>query len=132
MVEVKYRKYKPHGAYVSLSNDRFVLDVDDESGVIKGLYFKDDFNNANFMGNEENQRINVAWRGRYVPDMFHRAPIQGWTGDIVLRGGPLERLGGLIQYPLGFLKVAPKTVECRFSSCPLPKLLCPQISGNDA
>ena len=85
MVEVKYRKYKPHGAYVSLSNDRFVLDVDDESGVIKGLYFKDDFNNANFMGNEENKRIDVAWRGRYVPDMFHRAPIQGWTGDIVLR-----------------------------------------------
>lgn len=85
MVEVKYRKYKPHGAYISLSNDRFVLDVDDESGVIKGLYFKDDFNNANFMGNEENQRINVAWRGRYIPDMFHRAPIQGWTGDIVLR-----------------------------------------------
>ena len=85
MVEVKYRKYKPHGAYISLSNNWFVLDVDDGSGVMKGIYIKDDFNDANFMGNEENQRINVAWRGRYVPDMFRRAPIQGWTGDIVLR-----------------------------------------------
>ena len=65
MVEVRYTKYKPHGAYVQLSNDRFVLDVDDESGVVKGLYFKDDFNAANFMGNEENKRIDVARRGSH-------------------------------------------------------------------
>ena len=85
MIETGYTLYKPHGAYLRLSNDYFTFDTDDESGVIKGLYFKDDINDANFMGHEENQRIDVAWRGRYVKDMHHRAPMQAWTGDITLK-----------------------------------------------
>ena len=51
----------------------------------QGLYLKHDFNNANFMGNEENTATRVAWRTRYVKDMDHRAPMYGWTGDIFLR-----------------------------------------------
>lgn len=93
MIETRYTKYKPHGAYLQLSNDRFILDVDDESGVVKGLYFKDDFNDANFAGNEENQRVDVNWRGHYVPDMHHRAPLRAWTGDIILMAREAEASG---------------------------------------
>ena len=84
-LERKITLYKPHGACWRLSNDYFVLDVDDHSGVLQGLYLKNDFNNANFMGNEENTATNVAWRSRYVKDMDHRAPMHGWTGDIFLK-----------------------------------------------
>jgi len=81
----KITLYKPSGACWRLSNDYFILDVDDYCGVLQGLYFKNDFNNANFMGNEENQAVSVAWRDRYVKDMNHRAPMYGWTGDIFLK-----------------------------------------------
>ena len=85
MLERKVTLYKPHGVCWRLSNDYFILDVDDVSGVLQGLYIKNDFNDANFMGNEENSATNVAWRGRYVKDMDHRAPMYGWTGDIFLK-----------------------------------------------
>ena len=85
MLERKITLYKPHGACWRLSNDYFILDVDDISGVLQGLYLKNDFNDANFIGNEENTATNVAWRGRYVKDMNHRAPMYGWTGDIFLK-----------------------------------------------
>jgi len=85
LLQRKITLYKPHGACWRLSNDYFVLDVDDDSGVLQGLYLKNDFNNANFMGNEENTATNVAWRSRYVKDMDHRAPMYGWTGDIFLK-----------------------------------------------
>ena len=51
-------------------------------GVLQGLFFKNDVNDANFMGNEENTATNVAWRERYVKDMNDRPPLFGWTGDI--------------------------------------------------
>ena len=85
MLERKITLYKPHGACWRLSNDYFILDVDDVSGVLQGLYLKNDFNDANFIGNEENTATNVAWRGRYVKGMNHRAPMYGWTGDIFLK-----------------------------------------------
>ena len=85
MLERRVTLYKPHGACWRLSNDYFVLDVDDLTGVLQGLYFKGDFNDANFMGNEENTATNVAWRDRYIKDMNHRAPMNGWTGDIFLK-----------------------------------------------
>ena len=37
------------------------------------------------IGTEENTATNVAWRGRYVKGMNHRAPMYGWTGDIFLK-----------------------------------------------
>ena len=85
MLERRVTLYKPHGACWRLSNDYVVLDVDDYAGVLQGLYLKNDFNNANFMGNEENTATNVTWKGRYVKDMNHRAPIYAWTGDIFLK-----------------------------------------------
>ena len=59
MIQVKHARYKPHGAYLRLSNDQYILDVDDQNGVIKGLYLKDDLYGTNFMGNEQNMRLNV-------------------------------------------------------------------------
>ena len=85
MLDRKVTYYKPHGACWRLSNDYFDFDVDDNTGVMQGLYFKNDFNDANFMGNQENTHVNVAWRGRYVKDMNHRAPMHGWTGDIFMK-----------------------------------------------
>ena len=85
MLDRKVTYYKPHGACWRLTNDYFDLDVDDNTGVMQGLYFKNDFNNANFMGNEENTQTNVAWRHRYVKDMNHRAPMHGWTGDLFMK-----------------------------------------------
>jgi hypothetical protein len=96
MLERKVTYYKPHGACWRLSNDYFDLDVDDNTGVMQGLYFKNDFNDANFMGNEENTQTNVAWRDRYVKDMNHRAPMHGWTGDLFMKirnkKGPEDKL----------------------------------------
>ena len=87
MVQLKYAKYKPHGAYIRLSNDNFILDADDKSGVIKGLYLKNDAQGTNFMGNEQNMRTNVWWKQRYVPEKSQRVPMNCWTGDFVLRAG---------------------------------------------
>ncbi len=75
MVQLKYAKYKPHGAYIRLSNDNFILDADDKSGVIKGLYLKNDAQGTNFMGNEQNMRTNVWWKPRYVPEKSQRVPM---------------------------------------------------------
>ena len=85
MLERKVTYYKPHGACWRLSNNYFELDVDDHTGVMQGLSFKNDINNANFMGNEESTATDVAWRDRYIKDMDHRAPMYGWTGDIFLK-----------------------------------------------
>ena len=85
MLERKVTYYKPHGACWRLSNDYFVLDVDDYTGVLQGLSIKKDINNANFMGNEESTATDVAWRNRYVKDMDHMAPMYSWTGDIFLK-----------------------------------------------
>ncbi len=60
-VEIRYAKYKPHGAYIRLSNDNFILDADDKSGVIKGLYLKNDTQGTNFMGSIKHD---VEYKGR--------------------------------------------------------------------
>jgi len=62
MLQVKYSRYKPHGAYLRLSNEKYILDADDQSGVIKGLYLTEDAQGTNFMGNEQNMRLNIWWK----------------------------------------------------------------------
>lgn len=74
MIQVKYTRYKPHGAYLRLSNERYILDVDDKSGAIKGLYLTEDEQGTNFMGNEQNMRLNVWWKQRHVPEKSQRIP----------------------------------------------------------
>jgi len=85
MLQVKYSRYKPHGAYLRLSNEKYILDADDQSGVIKGLYLTEDAQGTNFMGNEQNMRLNIWWKQRYVPEKSQRIPMYCWTGDIVLK-----------------------------------------------
>lgn len=85
MIQVKHARYKPHGAYLRLSNDQYILDVDDQNGVIKGLYLKDDLYGTNFMGNEQNMRLNIWWKQRYVPQKAQRIPMYCWTGDIIFK-----------------------------------------------
>jgi len=68
-----------------LSNEQYILDVDDQSGVIKGLYLTEDVQSTNFMGNEQNMRLNVWWKQRHVPEKSRRIPMYCWTGDIVLK-----------------------------------------------
>ena len=85
MVEVLYAKYKPHGASLRLSNNSLVLDADDKSGVIKGLYLTNDGQGTNFMGNEINMRLDLNWKSRYVPEKSKRIPMHCWTGDVVIK-----------------------------------------------
>ena len=108
MLERKITYYRPSGACWRISNDYFELDVDDITGVMQGLFLKNDFNDANFMGNEENTATDVAWRGRYVKDMNDRPPMYGWTGDIFLKPD---------------VKASPKTSSGRCTRC------FPMISG---
>ena len=62
MLQVKYARYTPHDAYLRLSNEHYILDVDRRSGVIKGLYLTNDAQGTNFVGNEQNMRLNVWWK----------------------------------------------------------------------
>ena len=112
MLERKITLYKPHGACLRLSNDYFILDVDDISGVLQGLYLKNDFNDANFIGNEENTATNVAWRGRYVKDMNHRAPMYGWTGDIFLKARFKGEPKGKLDAMYTFFSDDIRNIEC--------------------
>ena len=93
MITVKYAKYKPHGAYLRLSNETFIVDADDQSGVLKGIYLKDDPYGTNYVGNEQNMRVNVWWKQRYVPEKSQRIPMRGWTGDIVLKAREVVESG---------------------------------------
>lgn len=85
MLQVKYARYTPHDAYLRLTNAHYMLDVDRRSGVIKGLYLIDDPQGTNFVGNEQNMRLNIWWKQRHVPEKARRIPMHCWTGDIVLQ-----------------------------------------------
>ena len=85
MLQVKYARYTPHDAYLRLTNEHYILDVDRRSGVIKGLYLTEDAQGTNFVGNEQNMRLNIWWKQRHVPDKAQRVPMHCWTGDIVLK-----------------------------------------------
>ena len=67
MLQVRYARYTPHDAYLRLTNEHYILDVDRRSGVIKGLYLTDDEQGTNFFGNEQNMRLNIWWKQRHVP-----------------------------------------------------------------
>ena len=90
MLQVRYARYTPHDAYLRLTNEHYILDVDRRSGVLKGLYLTDDEQGTNFFGNEQNMRLNIWWKQRHVPEKARRIPMHCWTGDIVLKA----RLGG--------------------------------------
>ena len=85
MIKVKYARYTPHDAYLRLSNEHYILDVDRRSGVVKGLYLIDDEQGTNFFGNEQNMRLNLWWKQRHVPEKSQRIPMHCWTGDVVLK-----------------------------------------------
>lgn len=85
MLQIKYARYTPHDAYLRLSNEQYILDVDSRSGVIKGMYFTEDAQGTNFFGNEQNMRLNVWWKQRHVPEKSQRIPMYCWTGDVVLK-----------------------------------------------
>ena len=85
MLQVKYARYTPHDAYLRLSNEHYILDVDRRSGVIKGLYLTDDAQGTNFIGNEQNMRLNIWWKQQHVPEKAQRTPMYCWTGDVVLK-----------------------------------------------
>ena len=85
MLQVKYARYTPHDAYLRLSNEHYILDVDNRSGVIKGLYLPADEQGTNFFGNEQNMRLNMWWKQRHVPEKAQRIPMHCWTGDVVLK-----------------------------------------------
>ncbi len=126
MLERKITLYKPHGACWRLSNDYFILDVDDVTGVLQGLYLKNDFNDANFMGNEENTATDVAWRERYVKDMNHRAPMYGWTGDIFLKARRESEAQDRLTAMYTFFSDDIRRVECSENA-----IAC-SYSGNSA
>ena len=94
MLQVKYARYTPHDAYLRLTNEYYMLDVDRRSGVIKGLYLIDDAQGTNFVGNEQNMRLNIWWKQRHVPEKAQRIPMPCWTGDVVLKA----RLAGETEW----------------------------------
>ncbi len=85
MLQVRYARYTPHDAYLRLTNEQYILDVDRRSGVIKGLYLTEDAQGTNFFGNEQNMRLNIWWKQRHVPEKSQRIPMHCWTGDVVLK-----------------------------------------------
>ncbi len=85
MLQVRYARYTPHDAYLRLTNEQYILDVDRRSGVIKGLYLTEDAQGTNFVGNEQNMRLNIWWKQRHVPEKSQRIPMHCWTGDVVLK-----------------------------------------------
>ena len=85
MLQVRYARYTPHDAYLRMTNEHYILDVDRRSGVIKGLYLTDDAQGTNFFGNEQNMRLNIWWKQRHVPEKAKRIPMHCWTGDLVLK-----------------------------------------------
>ena len=68
MLQVRYARYTPHDAYLRLTNEHYILDVDRRSGVIKGLYLTEDAQGTNFVGNEQNMRLNIWWKQRHVSE----------------------------------------------------------------
>ena len=85
MLQVRYARYTPHDAYLRLTNEHYILDVDRRSGAIKGLYLTEDAQGTNFFGNEQNMRLNIWWKQRHVPEKAQRIPMHCWTGDVVLK-----------------------------------------------
>ena len=85
MLQVRYARYTPHDAYLRLTNEQYILDVDRRSGVIKGLYLTEDAQGTNFVGNEQNMRLNIWWKQQHVPEKAKRIPMHCWTGDVVLK-----------------------------------------------
>ena len=85
MLQLRYARYTPHDAYLRLTNEQYILDVDRRSGVIKGLYLTEDAQATNFVGNEQNMRLNIWWKQRHVPEKARRIPMHCWTGDVVLK-----------------------------------------------
>ena len=85
MLQVRYARYTPHDAYLRLTNEHYILDVDRRSGVIKGLYLTEDAQGTNFVGNEQNMRLNIWWKQQHVPEKAQRIPMHCWTGDLVLK-----------------------------------------------
>ena len=85
MLQVRYARYTPHDAYLRLTNEHYILDVDRRSGLIKGLYLTEDAQGTNFFGNEQNMRLNIWWKQRHVPEKAQRIPMHCWTGDVVLK-----------------------------------------------
>ena len=85
MLQVRYARYTPHDAYLRLTNEHYILDVDRRSGVIKGLYLTEDAQGTNFVGNEQNMRLNIWWKQQHVPEKSQRIPMHSWTGDLVLK-----------------------------------------------
>ena len=94
MLQVRYARYTPHDAYLRLTNEHYILDVDRRSGVIKGLYLTEDAQGTNFFGNEQNMRLNIWWKQRHVPEKAQRIPMHCWTGDIVLKAR-VSPVGGI-------------------------------------
>ena len=94
MLQVRYARYTPHDAYLRLTNEHYILDVDRRSGVIKGLYLTDDAQGTNFFGNEQNMRLNIWWKQRHVSEKAQRIPMHCWTGDIVLKARAIP-VGGI-------------------------------------
>ena len=94
MLQVRYARYTPHDAYLRLTNEHYILDVDRRSGVIKGLYLTEDAQGTNFFGNEQNTRLNIWWKQRHVPEKAQRIPMHCWTGDIVLKARAIP-VGGI-------------------------------------
>ena len=75
MLQVRYARYTPHDAYLRLTNEHYILDVDRRSGVIKGLYLTEDAQGTNFVGNEQNMRLNIWWKQQHVPEKAQRIPM---------------------------------------------------------
>ena len=112
MLERRVTLYKPHGACWRLTNDYFTLDVDDYAGVLQGLYVKNDYNDANYMGHEENTATDVTWRWRNVKDMNHRAPMHGWTGDVFLKARSAAESDDDLQPMYTFYSDDIRNIEC--------------------
>ena len=87
MLQVRYARYTPHDAYLRLTNEHYILDVDRRSGVIKGLYLTEDAQGTNFVGNEQNMRLNIWWKQQTRPRERHNAyRCTAWTGDRCAEG----------------------------------------------
>ncbi len=94
MLQLRYARYTPHDAYLRLTNEHYILDVDRRSGVIKGVYLTEDAQGTNFVGNEQNMRLNIWWKQQHVPEKAKRIPMHCWTGDVVLKA----RLAGETEW----------------------------------
>jgi len=75
MITLKYAKYRPHGGYFRLSGNKFIVDTDKYTGVLKGLYHRNDPFETNFLGNEINMRVKIGKQQK----------VFCWTGDLFIK-----------------------------------------------